>query len=392
MNKIAILGSTGSIGKSLLKVINKNKFLYKVELITAHKNHKELLKQAKLFNVKNVILTDTKSYNLNKKYFLKNKINIFNDYYNFDKIFHKKINYVMSSIVGIDGLLPTIQIIKFTKNIAIANKETIICGWNLIQNELKKYKTNFLPVDSEHFSIWYGLNKNLNSIKVKKIYLTASGGPLLNVSKKDFIKLKIKHIVKHPTWRMGKKISVDSATLMNKVFEIIEAKKIFDLNYKQLNILIHPDSYVHSILEFSDNMIKIIAHKTTMEIPIINTLNYDEMHKVNHLDQKIDINKLNNLNLNVVDKKKFPLVDILNKMPSKHSLFETVLVASNDELVKLFLDKKINFSNISSCLLKLINLKELKKMKKIYPKKIDDILDTNKYVRSLIKDRIIDTL
>ena len=119
---------------------------------------------------------------------------------------------------------------------------------------------------------------------------------------------------------MGKKISVDSATLMNKVFEIIEAKKIFDLNYKQLNILIHPDSYVHSILEFSDNMIKIIAHETTMEIPIINTLNNDEMHKGNHLDQKIDINKLNNLNLNVVDKKKFPLVDILNKMPSKHSL------------------------------------------------------------------------
>ena len=117
----------------------------------------------------------------------------------------------------------------------------------------------------------------------------------------------------------------------------------------------------YSILEFSDNMIKIIAHKTTMEIPIINTLNNDEMHKGNHLDQKIDINKLNNLNLNVVDKKKFPLVDILNKMPSKHSLFETVLVASNDELVKLFLDKKINFSNISSFLLKLINLKELKK-------------------------------
>ena len=115
MKKIAILGSTGSIGKSLLKVINKNKLLYKVELITAHKNHNELLKQAKLFNIKNVILTDKKSYNLNKKYFLKNKINIFNDYYNFDKIFHKKINYVMSSIVGIEGLLPTIQIIKFTK-------------------------------------------------------------------------------------------------------------------------------------------------------------------------------------------------------------------------------------------------------------------------------------
>ncbi len=388
MKKIAILGSTGSIGRSLLKVINKNKKFYKIELITAHKNYKELLNQAKFFNIKKVILTDIKSFNLYKNFFKKNNIKIYNDFGNLEKIFpNKKIDYVMSSIVGIEGLMPTIKIIKYTKNIAIANKESIICGWSLIQRELKKYKTVFFPVDSEHFSIWYGLNKNSNTTNIKKIYLTASGGPLLNVPKYKFNKLKIKNIVKHPTWTMGKKISVDSATLMNKVFEIIEAKKIFNLKYNQLDILIHPNSYVHSILEFNDNMLKIIAHKTTMEIPITNTLINDQILKKNFHNPKIDINKLNNLKLNFVDRKKFPLVNILNNLPAKHTLFETVLVASNDELVKLFLDKKINFSNISYYLLKIINIKELKKMKKIVPKNINEILRTNDYVRSLIKKK-----
>ena len=184
MKKIIILGSTGSIGKSLLKIINKDRKSFKVELLTAKKNYKDLFKQAKLLKVKNVILTDAETFNLNKNKFKKNKINIYNNYNSLNKIINKKVDYVMSSIVGIEGLLPTIALIKYTKNIAIANKETIICAWNLINKELKRHKTNFIPVDSEHFSIWYALNKNLNTNHVKKIYLTASGGPLLNFPKK----------------------------------------------------------------------------------------------------------------------------------------------------------------------------------------------------------------
>ena len=181
MKKIVILGSTGSIGKSLLKIINKDKKSFKIVLLTAKKNSSELLKQAKLFNVKNVILTDKSSYELNNKYFKKNNIKIFNEFNDLSKILKKKVYYVMNSIVGLDGLDPTLKIIKFTKNIAIANKESIICGWNLIKKELVIQKTNFIPVDSEHFSVWHALNQNLNSRHVKKIYLTASGGPLLNV-------------------------------------------------------------------------------------------------------------------------------------------------------------------------------------------------------------------
>ena len=148
----------------------------------------------------------------------------------------------MCAISGFQGLKPTLDIIKFTKTIAIANKESIICGWNLIKKDLKKYKTYFIPVDSEHFSIWSLLDNNKKN-NFEKIYITASGGPFRKLSLKKFKNISIKDALKHPNWSMGKKITIDSATMMNKVFEIIEAKKIFDLNYKQLEILTHPKSY-----------------------------------------------------------------------------------------------------------------------------------------------------
>ena len=163
--KIAILGSTGSIGKTLLNIISNDKKKFDVDLLTANKNYKLLLKQAKKFKVKKVILSDKKTFQKHKFIFLKNKIKIFNNFENIDKILKIKIDYTMSAIVGIDGLYPTINLIKFSKKIAIANKESIICAWNLIKRELKKHKTNFVPVDSEHFSIWYSLNHNK-----KKLY------------------------------------------------------------------------------------------------------------------------------------------------------------------------------------------------------------------------------
>ena len=204
-NKIVILGSTGSIGESLLKIIDKDRQNFEIKLLTANKNYKKLLFQAELFNVKNVILSDTKVFKEHKKKFLNKKINIYNNFNSIKKILKKKrIDYAMSSIVGLDGLYPTIELIKYTKKLAIANKESIICAWNLILKELKKYQTNFIPVDSEHFSIWYALKGN-TSTNVKRIHLTASGGPLLKVPSKKFDKLKINKIVKHPNWKMGKK-------------------------------------------------------------------------------------------------------------------------------------------------------------------------------------------
>ena len=376
--QIAILGSTGSIGKSLLKIINQDKKNFKILLLTARRNYKEILKQAKIFKVKNIIITDQKYFEIAKNKNKKSNINIYNDFKTLSKIFKKKIDYTMCSIIGIDGLAPIIQIIKHTKKIAIANKEPIICAWNLIKKELIKYKTEFIPVDSEHFSIWYAL-KNNSLANINKIYLTASGGPLLNISYDKFNNLKMSQILNHPNWKMGKKITVDSSTMMNKVFEIIEAKKIFNVNYNKLSILIHPKSYLHAIIKFNDGLIKIIAHDTTMQIPIFNTI-YNGKKKIIK-SKKLDIKKLNNLNLNKVNSKKFPLLKIIKRLPKNNSLFETVIVSANDELVDLFLKKKIKYTDISRKLFKIINQNEFKKLKSIIPVKISEIMKLNKYVR-----------
>jgi len=378
--KIAILGSTGSIGKTLVEIIKKDKKNFNIILLTADKNYKEIFNQAKILRAKNLIITDKKSFKKLEKKKIGN-INIFNNYNSFNKIFKNRIDYVMSSISGIHGLEPTVKIIKHTKKIAIANKEAIICGWHLIKKDLKKFKTKFVPVDSEHFSIFYGLKGNKIS-NTDKIYLTASGGPLNNIPKARFKNIKVSEAVKHPNWKMGKKISIDSATMMNKVFEIIEAKKIFNLKYNQLEVLVHPKSYIHGIIKFNDGMIKIIAHDTNMMIPIFNSLYDNQIKSIK--TEKLNINKLNFLNFKKVDIKKFPSIKIIKKLKNKENLLETIIVLANDELVNLFLLKKINFTDIVDVLLKLINMKKFKNYYYKKPGNINSIISLNKNIRTKI--------
>ena len=376
--KVSILGSTGSIGKNLLSIINKDKKKFKIILLSARKNFKLLLKQANYFEVKNIIITDHQSYLKAKSINKNNKIHIYNDFNNLSRIFNTKADYTMSSIIGLDGLLPTLKIIKHTKLIAIANKEAIICGWAMIQKKLKKYKTGFLPVDSEHFSIWKIINSKKNN-DIEKIFLTASGGPFLNRSISQIKNVKISEALNHPNWKMGKKISIDSATMMNKVFEVIETKNIFSIAYKKISILIHPKSYIHAIVKFHDGTFQFLAHEASMKIPIFNTLYIDEFKKIN--SKKLNIPILNNLKFKKINKKLFPVISILDYLPSKTSLFETVLVVANDELVNLFLKRKISFYEISKNLISFVNLKEFQKYKKINPKNIQDIHNLSNYVR-----------
>jgi len=378
MKKIAILGSTGSIGKTLFNILLKEKKNSEVILLTAHKSHKILLKQAKALNVKNLILTNKKDYEILKEKTKSTNIRVFNNFKKLDNIFKKKIDYVMSSISGINGLDPTIKIIKFTKKIAIANKESIICGWNLIQTQLKKNKTEFIPVDSEHFSIWYGL-KNFKNDNLEKVILTASGGPFYKTSFNNFKKIKVSDVLRHPNWSMGKKISTDSATMINKVFEVMEARKVFNIEYKKIKILIHPKSYIHAILKFNNGLTNIIVHDTTMTVPIFNTLFLNDNRKLK--TNKININILNNLNLKNVKSTQFPMTKLLNLLPNNHSLFETVIVAANDKLVELFLNNKIRFVDIQKNLFKIIQKKEFQKFKKMLPINIKDITNLNDYVR-----------
>ena len=381
--KIAILGSTGSIGKNLLEIVRNDLKKYEIVLLTANKNYSGLIKQAQKFDVKNIIIKDKDSYLNLKKKNKNNKINIYNNYNCFNKIFKKKIDYVMSSISGIDGLSPTLEIIKFTKKIAIANKESIVCAWNLIDNKLKKYKTEFVPVDSEHFSLWFAL-QNISANNIEKIYLTASGGPLLNVSKTNLKNIKLSQALKHPTWKMGKKISIDSSTMMNKVFEVIEAKHLFNLPYNKISILTHPNSYIHAIVKLKSGLIKIIAHDTTMKIPIFNTINYQKNLSIK--TEELNLKKLNNLNLKEINYKFFPMVNILKILPNQISLYETVITTANDYLVDLFLKNKIKYNQIQKLLFKFIKNKKLTKYKKIKPKNIEDIIFVKNTVGSNISN------
>ena len=375
--EIMILGSTGSIGKSLINILKKYKSEIKINLLSTNTNLKEISKQSKSFNVKNLIISDYKTYTRANKIFKNKNIRILNNFKNLKKIIKSKADYVMSSISGLDGLIPTYEIIKFTKTIAIANKESIICGWEIIKNEAKKNNTKIIPVDSEHFSIWSLIgSKNIN--KVDKIYITASGGPFLNKTLKDLKDIKVNDALKHPNWSMGKKISVDSATMMNKVFEVIETNRLFNFKLRNIVILIHKDSYLHAIVSFKSGIKSFLVHETDMRVPIYNSLFFDKESKF--MNQNLDINKLNNLKIKKINSKRFNVINILNKYPEFNTLFDTVLVTANDKLVHKFLKKQLSFLDISKYLMKIINLREFRKYRYLRPNNTQDIIDLAEYV------------
>jgi 1-deoxy-D-xylulose-5-phosphate reductoisomerase len=382
--KIIILGSTGSIGSTTLNIIKNDKKNFKIELLSTNKNIKKVFNQAVQFNVKNIIVSDYQSYIKAKEKYSKYKIKFHKSFSVIDSLFKKnEIFYTMVSVVGIDGLDPTLRSIKYSKNIAIINKESLICGWNLISEKLKRYKTNFFPVDSEHFSIFSLIDKNQRD-NIDTMYITASGGPFLNYSLARLSKAKLKDALNHPNWSMGKKISVDSSTMMNKVFEVIEAKKIFNFPYKKIEILIHPKSYIHALVKFKNGITKILLHDPDMKIPIHNTIYYldNKTIKTKSLNYKI----LNNLNFQKVDTKKFPLIKILNILPKKNSLYETALISINDYFVSMFLKKKITYKELINSINSHAHNKFFLKLRKKTPKNIHDIQKIRNYVYSKLNN------
>ena len=368
--KIVILGSTGSIGKTTFDIIIKNQKDFEIILLTTNKNINKILQQAKKLKVKNIIVSSHIHYLKLKKRLKNSKIKVHNNLDNLQNIIKKKVDYTMCAISGLAGLKPTIDSTKFSKTIAIANKESIICGWQFIERALLKNKTNFIPIDSEHFSIWT-LLKNQNIKNVKTIYLTASGGPFLNKKNSSIANIKPKYALKHPNWKMGKKISIDSSTLMNKIFEVIEAKKIFNLDIDKFRIIIHPKSYIHAIIHFKNGLVKFLAHDTNMAVPIMNSLYINETF--NYKDGNLNFELLNGINFKNPDIKKFPVVKILNKVPNKPSYFETILISINDFLVMKYLKGDINYLSLNNNLVKLIKMPYFTRFYKSNPKNIIDI-------------------
>jgi len=368
--EIIILGSTGSIGKTTLTIINDDKKNFKIKLLSTNNNVQLIYTQAVKFKVKLVVIKNKKIFEKYKIKFKKKKIKVFHDFKDAIKKVKKKVYYTINGIAGVEGLEPTIKIIPHTQNIAIANKESIICGWKFINKSLIKYKTNFIPIDSEHFSIW-SLLKGENKRNVNKIYLTASGGPFLNKKKSEIKNIKASQAIKHPKWKMGKKISVDSATMMNKIFEIIEAVKIFNLKIDKFEIIIHPKSYIHAIVQFNSGITKMLVHETSMEIPIFNSLYQNNSNIYN--TKQLNFNKLNGINFLEPDENKFCFLKLLNYIKTKNTYFEIILVSINDELVKKYLNNEISFFSLQKKLLKLIKHPYFNKYYKKEPNNINDI-------------------
>ena len=375
--KICILGSTGSIGISTLEIISKDKKNFDVILLSGNSNFKLLISQALKFKPKYIY---SNNFFLTKKikYFCKkNKIIIISDLNRLKKI---KFDITISAISGIAGLLPTLNIIKFSKKILIANKESIICGWKFINKELKKYNCFFTPIDSEHFSI-SNLIQNKNKNLIKNIYLTASGGPFFR-KKLNLNKVTPTQAVKHPNWKMGKKISVDSANLMNKILEIIEASLIFNLPLNKFKIIIHPQSLIHAIIEFRNGLSSMLYHNNDMKIPIANSL-YDNFYM-----NKENINKFcfeKKLSFFPPNRKKFSSIKILGLNKILNETGFILINVLNEILVQRFLNNKILFTDIVYKLLTILNSKAIKNyLKNNKIRHINDVFNAYNFCRSLV--------
>ena len=380
--RISILGSTGSIGRSTFEIINKKKKLFEIYLLAANKNYNLICKQIKKYKPVIFIIRNKIIYDKVKKKFNKNKVQILNE---LDIKYLKKTDTTISAIPGIAGLKPTLFMTKFSKNILIANKETIICGWSLIKKQAKKYQCKIIPIDSEHFSI-FKLLEHHKLDEIENFYITASGGPFLNYKKHQFKKIKPKDALKHPKWKMGKKISVDSSTLINKILEVIEAQKLFNIPNNKINILIHPNSLVHAIIELKNGLTKFIYHETSMVIPIANAIFNGQLDIKNFYVPK---NKkiIENLFFKKVNKITFPIIKIKNRVNEFPST-SIIINSSNEVLVDHFLQKKIDFLSISKIIMIILNDKNYRKYAIRNPININQINKIDNWARNITLKKI----
>ena len=323
-----------------------------------------------------------------KKKFKNNNVKIINHIHS-DKKFIKKSDITIAAIPGIAGLSPTLEMTKKSKKILIANKESIICGWNLIKKTAKKNNVRIIPVDSEHFSIMK-LLENESVKNIKKVYLTASGGPFLNYKSSKLKNISPNEAIKHPKWKMGKKISVDSATLMNKMLELIEAQKLFKIHEKKIEIVIHPESLIHAVVQFKNGLFKFIYHETTMLIPLANAIFEDKLEITDFIKPNFSKSKpffFKNLNFISVDKKIFPIINFKSKL-NEHKSTPIIINAVNEILVDQFLKKKIQFTSFSKYLSMVLSDRNYKKYAIKEAKNIGQIFKIDQWARNVTLKKI----
>jgi 1-deoxy-D-xylulose-5-phosphate reductoisomerase len=373
---IAILGSTGSIGTQTLEVINEHKNLFSVEVLTANNNCDLLIEQAKKYKPNAVVIVNRDKYDKVNSELFKLGIKVYAGQKSLEQIVEsEEINIVLTALVGYSGLTPTINAIKHGKKIALANKETLVVAGDLITKLSKEYNAPIYPVDSEHSAIFQCLvGENNNAIE--KIYLTASGGPFRGKKAAELKTITKKQALKHPNWSMGAKITIDSATLMNKGLEVIEAKWLFNLKKEQIDVVVHPQSIIHSAVQFEDGSIKAQLGIPDMKLPIQYALGFPNRLKNNF--KRFSFFDYPNLTFEKADEKTFRNLSLAFRAMSKGGNSACILNAANEIAVEAFLNDKIGFLNMSdlidNCLEKITFVKS---------PTIEDYIETDQQTRLL---------
>lgn len=376
IKRIAILGSTGSIGKQALEVVNNFPEEFEIEVLTANNNVDLLISQAKLFQPNAVVIGDKNKYNIINTALKATNIKVYAGEESIAQAATMDtIDIVLSALVGFSGLIPTIEAIKSGKIIALANKETLVVAGELITKLCHEHKVSVIPVDSEHSAIFQCLVGELNN-PVEKIYLTASGGPFRGKSLSWLKKVTKKEALNHPNWVMGEKITIDSATLMNKGLEVIEAKWLFDLKPEQIDVIVHPQSIIHSIVQFSDGSMKAQMGLPDMKLPILYALSYPGRLKSDF--KRFSFIDYPNLSFEPADTKIFRNLAISFEVLKKGGNAPCIMNAANEIVVKAFLENKLGFLEMTDVIEKTIS-----KAHFIKTPGIDDLMNTDKETREI---------
>ncbi len=367
---ISILGSTGSVGANTIKVIEKHPDLYDVQVLTANENYKLLAEQAKALNAAHVVIADAKYYDDLKRALSDTDIEIHAGQEALQEITKIPVDLTMAAIVGMAGLPPLLNAIKHSNNVAIANKEPLVSAGTLVMAQASKYGTTILPVDSEHNAI-FQIFEQKNRDAIERIILTASGGPFREMPLADMATVTKEQALAHPNWTMGAKISIDSATMMNKALEIIEAHILFDMPVDKIDAIIHPQSVIHSMVEYADGSILAQMGASDMCTPITNVLGWP--NRIATPGQKLDIKTLSQLEFESVDDKRFPFVAMAYEAVNKGGAYCLAMNAANEIAVGAFLADKIAFTDIHKIVTKI--------MEKDHQKALENLNDIMEYDR-----------
>ena len=375
---IAILGSTGSIGTQALEVIDHHPSLFEVEVLTANNNSELLIKQAIKYRPNCVVIANEKKYNAVSEALLNFNIKVFAGEKSLEEVVEMEgIDVVLTSLVGYSGLKPTIAAIKKSKTIALANKETLVVAGKLISQLCLKHKATIFPVDSEHSAIFQCLNgEGHNSIE--KIYLTASGGPFRGMSAPELANVTKKEALKHPNWDMGAKITIDSATLMNKGLEVIEAKWLFDLKEEQIEVVVHPQSIIHSAVQFEDGSIIAQLGLPDMKLPIQYALGFP--NRIKNSFKRFSFMDYPSLTFEKPDLKTFKNLQLCFDAMKKGGNMPCVLNAANEVAVDAFLRDKISFLKMSDLIANC-----MEKITFVKNPSLEDYINSDANTRSLAK-------